>query len=469
MGPTAGPCRPATGAPANGSAAVWNGIVAGRPPRVLPGLLLRLLLGALLAALPAGCGDLQRRDTVGTTPRFSAPLADGDYLYCISNVGHTLLAYDLAQRQVVPGSARYLDLDPVGPWFAGAAGYYLSRVDSSGAGANALIRFDPRSGAEQARLKFPPNSNPNSLLLLPPPHAGLAWVALRGSTFDNFATDGLSVVDVATLRDTAFCDLNADTATCPRLVPDTGSALASPLGFLWDAACPANGGAGCAYAVVNNFDGGGVRDGRLLVLAPDPTTGVPTLLDSVPLGRNPLQDVVLDATGLLWVVNNGGYVHFDASGQAGTLQALDTQAFASGAPGDGTVATLPLIDPVTPEADCAATPQPRPDPGCDPTGIYSLDGLAAWVTTYPDDVLRTVNLAARTLAPLDASLPRVTGPFFPVTGDPLSAGGPALFAALGGLGQARLGELSAAGTALLRDQSLLAGAAPLSCAAHSLP
>ncbi len=455
MGATAAPRRPAALAPA-----IWSPAVARRLPGVL--------LGLLLAALLAGCGDLQHRDAVGTTPRFSAPLADGDYLYCISNVGHTLVAYDLAQRQPVPGSARYLDLDPVGPWFAGGAGYYLSRVDSSGAGANALIRFDPRTGAEQARLKFPPDSNPNSLLLLPPPHAGLAWVALRGSTFDNFTTDGLSVVDVATLRDTAFCDLNADTATCPRLVPATGSTLASPLGFLWDPACPANGSAGCAYAVVNNFDSAGVHDGRLLVLAPDPA-GVPTLLDSIPLGRNPMQDVVLDAAGLLWVVNNGGYVHFDASGQAGTLQALDTRAFASGTPGAGTVATLPLIDPVTPEVDCAATPKPRPDPGCDPTGIYSLDGLAAWVTTYPDDILRTVDLAARTLAPVDASLPAVTGPFFPVAGDPLSAGGQALFAALGGLGEARLGELNAADTSLLRNQDLLAGAAPLTCAAHALP
>jgi len=208
--------------------------------------------------------------------------------------------------------------------------------------------------------------------------------------------------------------------------------------------------------------------GRLLVLAPD-TLGVPVLLDSIPLGRNPMQDVVLDAAGLLWVVNNGGYVHFDASGQAGTLQALDTHVFATGAPGAATVAILPLINPAAPEANCTGTPKPRPDPGCDPTGIYSSDGLAGWVTTYPDDILRTVNLATHTVQPVDAALPAITGPFFPVASDPLAGGGPALFAALGGLGLARLGELDPAVPTLLRDQPLAAGAAPLTCAAHALP
>jgi hypothetical protein len=421
-------------------------------PAVLPAVLLVVLLA--VAAL-AACGGPQRSDPVGTVPQVSDPVPSGPHLYCITNVGHTLTSYDLAARQVLPGTSRYLELDPVGPWFTGGAGYYISRVETSGAGANALIRFDPQSTAETGRLKFAQNSNPNSLLLLSGAHAGLAWVALRGSTFDSFATGGVSVVELATLGETAFCDLNADTASCARLAPAPGLGLTSPLGFLWDAAC--NGNAGCAYLVVNNFNGA-VRDGVLLVLAPD-AQGVPTLLDSIPLGRNPMQDAVLDANRRLWVVNNGGYVHFGSGGQEGTLQVLDPDAFANGTPGDETLATLPLVNGA---ADCSTAP--RPDPGCDPTGIYSLDGLRGWVTTYPDSVLRTVDLAAQALDALDGALPRVTGPFFPA-----SQPTPALFAAQGGLGEAYLGELDPASSALLASQDLLAGRAPLSCTEYDLP
>jgi len=431
---------------------------AGVRPRAATLALAVVLWSALLVAL-AGCGNPQQSATVGTIAQVSAPVPSGPHLYCITNVGHTLVAYSLALQQVLPETARYLDLDPVGPWFAGGAGYYLSRVETSGAGSNALIRFDPRTAVETGRLTYPANSNPNSLLLLPAPHGGTAWVALRGSTFDNFATNGVSVVNLATLTDPAFCDLNADTATCPRLVPDQGSAQTSLLGFRWDAACDS--GNGCAYAIVNNFNGG-VRNGRLLRLQPD-AQGRPVLLDSVALGRNPMQDTVLDGDGELWVVNNGGYVHYGAGGQPGTLQVLDTNsaaALAADPDGDGLPGTTVAI--ATP-ATCAALP--RPDPGCDPTGIY-WDGASAsaWVTTYPDDVLRTAALAGNALQPLDSALPRVTGPFFPT-----AAPAPALYAGLGGLGLARLGRLDAATTALLGDQSLQAGQAPLSCTEFQVP
>jgi hypothetical protein len=413
-----------------------------------------------LCLLLAACGDPQSRATVGTVPQVTDPVPSGEHLYCIANVGHTLVAYDLLARAVLPGTARYLALDPVGPWFADGAGYYLSRVETSGAGANALIRFDPVTTVELARLPFPPNSNPNSLLLLSGAHAGKAWVALRGSTFDNFATAGIAVVELATLGHTATCDLNANTATCARLAPTTGLGWTSPLGFLWDPAC--NGG-GCAYTVVNNFDGT-VRDGVLLVLAPD-AQGVPQRLDAIPLGRNPQQELVLEATGELWVVNNGGFVHYDSTGEGGTLQVLDTTAFANGTPSGETLATIPV-----PPAgvDCATLP--RPDPGCDPTGIYALNGQTAWVTTYPDDVLRSVNLTTNELEDLNTALPRITGPLFPVTIDPVRAGGEALFAAMGGLGLAKLGELNPTTGALLGDPQLLqAGQAPLSCTEYQVP
>ncbi|HKJ00626.1 MAG TPA: hypothetical protein VKB51_19305 [bacterium] len=420
---------------------------------------LALALLAASAATLAACGGPS--SAVGTAAsQFAAPVSAGDYLYCITNVGHTLTVYDLARRQVRPQASRYLDLDPVGPWFSGGAGYYLSRVDTSGAGANALIRFDPVTGAETGRLRFPADSNPNSLLVLPS-HPGVAWVALRGSTFDNFATDGISVVDLTTLRDTAFCDLNAatGTSTCPALHPAGAGTLTSPLGFQWDAAgC---GGAGCAYAVVNDFDNSGVRNGWLLALQPD-SSGVPTLNQGVPLGRNPMQDVVLDTTrSALWVVNNGGYVHYDANGQAGTLQVLDTTNLAADPDSDGLAGTTLAIESA---ATCGSPPSP--DPGCDPTGIYTLDGSTGWLTTYPNDVLRTVDLSTQALG---TSPVQVTGPFFPVADDPANPGNPALFAALGGLGLARLGELNAIATTLLRDDPLDAGPAPLSCTEYTVP
>ena len=414
----------------------------------------------LAVTLLSACGDPKQGDPVGTVAQSSDPVPSGPHLYCIVNVGQTLTTFSLDDRKVLPETARILDLDPVGPWFDDTSGdgFYLARVDGSGAGANALIKFDPKTTIELARLKFPPNSNPNQMLILPPTHPGMAWVALKGATFDNFATNGLSVVNLSTMTDEAFCDLNAKTDTCDPLAPDQGGDLTSLLGFYWDAGgC---GGAGCAYAVVGNFKGS-VREGWLLVLSVD-DDGKPVFQDAIRLGRNPRLEMVLDGEGELWVVNNGGYVHFGGDGAAGTLQVLDTSLFANGATGDRTPATISVaVDP----ASCDSPP--TPDPGCDPTGIYSHQspgGLSAWVTTFPDDVLRTVNLTANALNVLDTELPEVTGPFF-------SAQKPtaALFAGLNGFGQARLGEIDPATGAKLAEYDLQAGQGPVSCAEFDTP
>ena len=416
-----------------------------------------VLLG-LAVMLASACGNPKQGDPVGRVVQSTDPVPSGPHLYCITNVGQTLTTFSLSGQKVLQGTARILDLDPVGPWFdtSSGDGFYLARVDGSGAGANALIKFDPKTTIEQARLKFPANSNPNQMLILPN-HPGMAWVALKGATFDNFATNGLSVVNLSTMTDEAFCDLNAATDTCSRLVPDQGGeSLTSLLGFYWDAT-GCGGAPGCAYAVVGNFNGS-VREGWLLVLTAD-VDGKPVFQDAIPLGRNPRLEMVLDAGGELWVVNNGGYVHFGDQGAPGTLQVLDTSLFANGTAGGETTAPISVVaNPATCDSP------PSPDPGCDPTGIYSLDGLSAWVTTYPHDVLRTVNLAANTLDTLDTGLPRVTGPFFSV-GDPPSA----LFAGLNGFGQARLGEIDPATGAKLAEYDLQAGQGPVSCAEFDTP
>ncbi|MEE8434696.1 MAG: hypothetical protein V3S64_07910 [bacterium] len=420
-----------------------------------------VVLFGLALMLASACGNPKQGDPVGTVLQSSDPVPSGPHLYCIVNVGQTLTTFSLNDRQVLPGTARILDLDPVGPWFDSASGdgFYLARVDGSGAGANALIKFDPKTTVEQARLKFPANSNPNHMLILPT-HPGMAWVALKGATFDNFATNGLSVVNLSTMADEAFCDLNAATATCDPLAPAQGGDLTSLLGFYWDAG-GCGGPPGCAYAVVGNFDGA-VREGWLLVLTPD-MDGKPVFQDAIRLGRNPRLEMVLekvvDAARELWVVNNGGYVHFGDDGAAGTLQVLETSLFAIGTAGDGTVDTISVVG----EPAICDSP-PSPDPGCDPTGIYSLDGGSAWVTTYPDDVLRTLDLSGYAMDTLDTGLPRVTGPFFSVGNPPSS-----LFAGLNGFGQARLGEIDSATGAKLAEYDLRAGQGPVSCAEFDTP
>ena len=141
----------------------------------------------LVVGLLAGCeediqsilddlaGKPQRRATVGTVDDPSILVPPGNQLVCLTNIGHTLTAFSLAEERVLLDTRRVVDLDPVGPWFHRGLGYYLSRVHASGAGANALIEFDPRSFREIRRLRFPPNSNPNQLLLLPEPWPVVIW------------------------------------------------------------------------------------------------------------------------------------------------------------------------------------------------------------------------------------------------------------------------------------------------------
>lgn len=443
-------------APVAPSPAVWGGSnFRAQTKRVVLALTLPFVL-SLTLLLTAGCGDPQARDPRGKIGQDPAPVPTGAHLYCIANVSHTLVAYSLTSRAVLPDTARYLDLDPVGPWFDGTWGYYLSRVASSGNGSNALVRFDPKTTRETGRLNFGANSNPNALLLfadLP----GVAWVALRGATFDFFNINGAAVVDLTSMTITAYCDLNTTSADCAALAPGLGARQTSLLGFRWDAAgCIGAGGAGCAYAVVNNFDGT-VRNGTLLVLGRD-GDGKPYYLDAIPLGRNPRHPTLLDGDGELWVVNNGGYVHFGDEGAAGTLQVLDPALFATGTAGDGTLDTLEIES----EATCAGLPSP--DPGCDPTGLYSADGLKGWLTTYPHGVSRTVDLASNTIDASDWSLPRVTGPYFQAAGPP---GG--LFVARGGFGWARLAEVDPDNGNILSDSDLQAGYGPLTCGEFNTP
>ncbi|MDH5753058.1 MAG: hypothetical protein OEZ59_11675, partial [Deltaproteobacteria bacterium] len=305
----------------------------------LPG---RLAWAALLAgALVAGCEGLEGRpegrDPVGEITQPGSSLPGGDYLFCVTNLGHTLRAFDPAAGTW--GYARYLEPDPVGPWLYGTppTGYYISRVDGGGGGRNALIRFNPRTGVESGRLYFPANSNPNELLILPGSSPLTGWVALRGSSFDNFATNGLAVVNLETLAQTAFFDLNA-------LAPLAGITQTSLLGFVHDPAC--NAGAGCVYGLVNNWSmSDGYRPGRLLALAAG-AAGEPALLDSETLGVNPVLPLLLDeGTGELWVANNGGYSSLcpdadSCAGQPGSLQALDTGRLDNGVPEDAAVIRL---------------------------------------------------------------------------------------------------------------------------------
>src|SRR5262249_35208055 len=123
----------------------------------------RLLLAALLLTCVSGCGPLQdlldqlagKPQAHGTTDKVGqAPISlpSGPQLYCITNISKTLVVFDLTAKQVLLNTRYFLDLDPVGPWFIGDTGYYISRVDTTGAGDNALIQFDPKTAVEQRRL-----------------------------------------------------------------------------------------------------------------------------------------------------------------------------------------------------------------------------------------------------------------------------------------------------------------------------
>lgn len=404
---------------------------------------------AALTALPlllAGCDLLDQlagrpaaRETSEPVSQPAISVPSGPHLYCISNIDHTLVVFDLTTRQVLPDTRRYLDLDPVGPWFSGGFGYYISRVESAGAGSNALIEFHPKTAVERRRMTFPANSNPTTLLLLPAP-AGVAWVALRGSTFDNFTTNAIAVVDLSGWAYSTV-DLNAlaqpakDSGTIPA-----GEKLTSLAGFMWDADCPSQAGRPCVYALVNNFDGA-VRDGWLLVLGIK-TDGSPTLLDAVALGRNPQEDMLLDAANdRLWVVNNGGY---PPTHQPGEIWGLSTAGF-SAAPEIVPEGTLPSGTEAL-------------------VGIHGVDADTAWVTTYPADAVFTLSLADPVTLDTSPGLPTLTGPLFHTTA-PVAG----LYAAKGGFGTARLAELNLATGALLADHNLQSGRGPASCAEYTVP
>lgn len=402
---------------------------------ILPALL--LLSGCddkLEELLESGGGRPRAERVSGSVPAGEAQVPAGPHLYCITNIGHTLAAFPLTTGLDDEGPAaiirREVELDPVGPWFSARGGYYLSRVDGSGAGANALIAFDPQTLLETGRLNFPGNSNPAAMLILPDGES--AYVALRGSTFDDFATNGLAVIELETLTQSAFLDLN-DPANRAG-----GGVITSLGGLLYHHGCAT--GWPCVYGVADNWRNQ-VRQGWLLILEPRGLEA-PLLLDAVGLGLNPRETLLLDGEGELWVVNNGGYAEF--GGRPGTLQLLDSAAFADGLEDNETVAVL--------------------DIGGDPTGIYSVAEGRGWVTSYPDGVMREVNLTENVLVERATALPALTGPLFPVT-EPA----PALYAGMGGFGAAQLGRIDPDTGELLAVYGLQSGNGPLSCAQHTLP
>ncbi|MBI3992499.1 MAG: hypothetical protein HY342_04435 [Candidatus Lambdaproteobacteria bacterium] len=429
-----------------------TGFGSGRAGRWAAAPLLALVLAALALSacdqveswLEQAAGEPARSDPTGQVSQPPAAVPSGPQLYCIANIGRTIVVYSLAERRVLGDTRRVLHSDPVGPWFAGGQGYYLSRVAGDGSGQNALLRFDPVTLAQTGRLSFAPNSNPVTLLVHP--QGGLAYVALAGSSFDNFATNGLAVVSLPGLSLLSFLDLNAATVYPPG---HTGARWTSLDGLAWDDACALG---PCLYAVANNWNGV-LRAGRLLVLALD-GVGLPSIADAIALGMSPQGAPLLDDPDdgsrprSLWVVNNGGYLDF--GGEPGTLQRLDPALFADDTPDNETLALLT-------SANTSQLP-------ADPTGIFRFNGERAWITSYPDDVVATLELDTATLAPLDATLPRITGPLFSTT-DPA----PALFAGMGGYGPAALGELDTAGGALLATHNLGAGNGGLTCAEYVVP
>ncbi len=403
-----------------------------------------LALLALCAFLWSGCdADLQKilNDVSGkpkassaseSVPQSPLPIPPGPHLYCITNVGHTLVLYDLTSDQAQTGLQRYLDLDPVGPWFSGGRGYYISRVDTSGNGSNALIEFFPQTAVETRRLGLGVNTNPNSMLVLPG-FGGVAWIAIRGSTFNfPYGPDGIGVVSLVTMT--------GNISPLSNFVPG-GSALHSPISFVWDAACPARvagGGGPCAYAIVNGFDGI-LHNGTLLVLAPD-GSGNPVWLDSIALGLNPIEDLFLDAARhQLWIVNNGGFT----GGSAGTLQVLDTAKFNDGISGNETVATIAA--------------------GFAPTGIFGFDANTGWVTTYPSDHVQSVDLGTQALN-ANPGLPNFTGSIVHTTTPSAQ-----LFAGAGGFGAATLARLNPSNGQLIASNALQAGNGTVSCAEFITP
>jgi hypothetical protein len=395
--------------------------------------------GALQQALDDLAGKPKGGSSSSHTSQHPLDIPAGPHLYCITNIGHTLVLYDLATDQVQPQLQTYLDLDPVGPWFYGSHGYYISRVDTSGHGSNALIEFDPKTAVETRRLGLGVNTNPNTLFILPN-GGSQAWIAIRGSTFNNpYGPDGIGVVDLNTMAGNII-----PLSSIPGL-PNPGT-LHSLISFVWDFTCPANGGSPCAYALVNGFDGTS-HTGTLLVLKPD-SQGNPVGLDSIPLGldgqhppvTNPLEDMLLDDTNhRLWVVNNGGFTPSTATGE---LQVLDTTLF-------GSTSTHKTVTTVS--------------AGFAPTGIFGFDVTTAWVTTYPSDKVLSVNLGTFALDTIPG-LPNFTGSVLTT-----SLSGTQLYAGAGGFGTAKLVRLDTSNGHLIAADSLQAGSGTVSCAQFTTP
>ncbi len=387
--------------------------------------------------------------TQGCNPP-STLLDNGNYLYCVTNVGHSLTAFDLTRMQAFTAQGNCTELDPVGVWFGGAnRGFYISRVDGLGQGSNTVIEFLPRTLQPTGRRAFlGVNANPNSLFILPTT-PDLAWVAIMGSTFDSFRLSGIALLRLSSMQVLNYYDFNTLIPAAKRL----NQRVTFLRGFVWDAACPAIlDGKGCAYAVLNNWNGA-TRRGWLLVLRPD-AKGAPVLAgDVVRLGHAPEMPTVLDvARGKLWVVNNGGFVAL--GGKAGVLQELDLNLLANGDSTDDIVNERPLAAP----AQCASPPRPE-TLGCDPTGIHQVDANTAWITLYPNDTVRHLNLATGTLN--QGSLAgRFTGPVYQTR-----AG---VYAGAGGFGPARLVRLDPSNGQVIGDYALNAGNGGLGCAEHTL-
>ncbi len=418
---------------------------------------LAIVIPVLMLWMLASCDSTPRETRIiNVIQQAPANIPPGEHLYCITNIGHTMTVFDR------PGhSNRFLKLDPVGPWFDSDAGYYISRVEGGG-GANALLRFSPQTLLETGEIRFGANSNPNQLLILGSDDK-IGWVALRGSNFDSFATVAIAVVDLENMN-------GLDSVSLEELVPAdrrNNEKLTSILGFVWDEDCPAPSGGGCAYAIVNNWNGetnshGGNRAGWLLVLQPD-AQGLPQLVgDVVQLGISP-QLLALLYDENLWVVINAGYASF-GSGEPGYLQKISTSTLFDGASND--IQKSPLA------SNCSgvASGEREDSQGCDPNGIsLSPQADIAWVYTGFHGHIRVLDLSTETLQDDNATV-QLTGPLFKVSNPT-----PRVFSGVGGFGEARLAELNSHPGAdgktiyyIANEYDLNAGRGGLGCAAYTV-
>lgn len=382
-------------------------------------------LGLLFfSLLTLGCSDApQKNDPTDSVDQDVETVNASRYLYCITNIGHTMTLFDLDQQTILADSQKQLELDPIGPWFYQDKGYYISRVASSGAGKNALFEFDPVTLEETDRLLFPPNSNPNSLLILP--EYGLAYVILTGSTFDNWRNNGLAVIEFGPLQQVAYLDLNLEAHY------QDGELVASLDGLLYDDQRD------MVYAVATNYYFE-IRTGWLLALSLD-GSGLPQIADSVQLGVNPRGRMVLEDNGELWVINNGGFAEF--SGEEGSVQVVDVTKLNDGIE-DNEIKTQFVL-------------------GGDPLGIYQINSSLAYVPTSPNDEVIAIDLQTNALAEAQGSLPKATGPFF-------NTAEGELFAGLGGFGQAMLGRYASDSGGLLQEFDLNAGQGQVECAQYNV-